>query len=141
MVTAGALHFLATDAYVAIMPSYLPWHRELVYVSGVFEILGGLGLLVPRWRRAAGLGLIALFVAVFPANINMAVNNIQPSGLSIPEALLWARLPFQGVFIAWAWWVSQPDGPRLDNDKVVGGKLLGRDAEQGDAVTAAEIDH
>ncbi len=109
MVIAGGLHFLATDAYVAIMPAYLPWHWELVYLSGIFEILGGLGLLVPRWRRAAGLGLIALYVAVFPANINMAVNNIQPSGIAIPEALLWARLPLQGVFIAWAWWVSQPE--------------------------------
>ncbi len=109
MVLAGVLHFVATDAYVGIMPAYLPLHRELVYVSGGFEVLGGIGLLIAKLRAAAGLGLIVLYVAVLPANINMAVHDIQPEGFQISPALLWARLPLQLVLIAWAWWVSRPD--------------------------------
>jgi uncharacterized membrane protein len=108
MVVAGLLHFVATDAYVTIMPSYLPLHRELVYLSGVFEILLGLGLLWTKTREASGIGLILLFLAVLPANLNMAVQNIQPASFHIPAFLLWARLPFQFVLIYWAWRVSRP---------------------------------
>lgn len=107
MVAAGVLHFLYTDAYVSVMPAYLPWHRELVLLSGTLEIAGGLGLLLPATRGLAGLGLIALYVAVLPANINMAVNNIQPVSITVPLALLWLRIPLQGVFIYWAWAVSR----------------------------------
>ncbi len=109
MVVAGTLHFVATDVYVAVMPGYLSLHRELVYLSGMFEVLFGLGLLWRKTRAAAGIGLIALYLAVLPANINMAVNDIQPVGLHIPALLLWARLPFQFVFIYWAWRVSRPE--------------------------------
>ena len=109
MVVAGALHFVATDAYVAIMPSYLPLPRELVQVSGGFEILGGVGLLIPRLRPAAGIALIVLYVAVLPANVNMAVHEIQPPGFRIAPVLLWARIPLQLVLMAWAWQVSRPD--------------------------------
>ncbi len=109
MVVAGVLHFVFTDLYVAIMPSYLPAHLELVYVSGVFEILGGLGLLIRRTRRAAAWGLVLLYICVFPANLNMAINEIQPSGGDIPPVLMWVRLPFQLLFIAWAWWMTRPD--------------------------------
>ena len=108
MVVAGILHFVATEAYVGIMPDYLPWHRELVILSGVFEILFGLGLLWRRTRRAAGAGLILLFLAVLPANVNMAIQDIQPAGFHIPAVLLWARVPFQFVLIYWAWRVSRP---------------------------------
>ena len=109
MVAAGLLHFVATDTYVAIMPAYLPLHRELVYISGVFEVLFGFGLLWRKSRGAAGIGLIVLFLAVLPANVNMAVNDIQPTGVHIPALLLWARLPFQLVLIYWAWRVSRPE--------------------------------
>ncbi len=109
MVVAGVLHFVATDLYVAIMPSYLPLHLELVYISGVFEILGGLGLLIRRTRHAAAWGLVLLYVCVFPANLNMAIYEIQPSGGNIPPVLMWVRLPFQLVFIAWAWWMTRRD--------------------------------
>lgn len=109
MVVAGILHFLATDKYVAVMPDYLPWHRELVLVSGFFEIAGGLGLLLPATRALAGWGLIALYLAVLPANINMAVNDIQPSGLDIPLFWLWMRVPLQLLFIYWAWHASRPE--------------------------------
>ena len=109
MVVAGTLHFVATDAYVAVMPDYLPLHRELVYLSGMFEVLFGLGLLWRKTREAAGIGLIALYLAVLPANINMAVHDIQPTGFDIPAFALWARLPLQLVLIYWAWRVSRPE--------------------------------
>lgn len=109
MVLAGTLHFLFTEAYVSVMPDYLPWHEELVLISGFFEIAGGLGLLVPATRIFAGWGLIALYLAVLPANINMAVHDIQPASITIPLWLLWLRIPLQAVFIWWAWAVSRPD--------------------------------
>ncbi len=109
MIVAGILHFVATDAYVSIMPDYLPLHRELVYLSGVSEVLCGLGLLWHKTREAAGACLVLLYLAVLPANINMAVQDIQPVGFHIPAFLLWTRLPFQLVFIYWAWRVSRPE--------------------------------
>lgn len=111
MVGIGVMHFVRPEPFVKIVPAWLPAPLALVYVSGVFEILGGLGLLVKRTRRLAGLGLIALYVAVFPANINMAVNDIQPTNAVIPRAAQWARLPFQVLFIAVAWWCSKDDRP------------------------------
>ncbi len=107
MVVVGVLHFVRPSGFVRIVPSFLPAPLLLVHVSGFFEILGGLGLLVGRVHRAAAFGLIALFIAVFPANINMAVSDIQPEGGHLPAALLWLRLPFQAVFIAIAWWLSR----------------------------------
>jgi uncharacterized membrane protein len=106
MIGIGTLHFVAPANFVKIVPAWLPAATALVLVSGFFEVLGGIGLLVPRVRRAAGWGLVALYVAVFPANVNMAIYDIQPEGLTIPPALLWARLPFQVGFIAWALWTS-----------------------------------
>jgi uncharacterized membrane protein len=108
MVGIGALHFISPKPFVAIVPRALPAPKALVLISGFFEILGGLGLLVPRARRAAGLGLIALYAAVFPANINMAVRNMPLGGKHYP-ALLWLRLPMQFVLMAWAWWCSQSE--------------------------------
>src|SRR6185369_9324029 len=99
MIGIGVVHFARPDGFVKIMPRMLPAPLALVLVSGAFEILGGAGLLVARTRRFASYGLVALYLAVFPANINMAVNDIQPSGFHIPEALLWLRLPFQLAFI------------------------------------------
>src|SRR5262245_21036141 len=108
-VAAGTLHFVKPEFYLRIMPPYLPWHHELVIISGAFEILGGLGLLVPRLTVAAAWGLIALLIAVFPANLHMALNSeLFPA---IPPAFLWGRLPFQGVFIAWAYWFTRRDAP------------------------------
>jgi uncharacterized membrane protein len=80
-----------------------------VYLSGVFEVLGGVGLLPEKTRRLSSWGLIALYVAVFPANLNMAINEIQISAEPLPVWALWARLPFQLLFIAWAWWVARRD--------------------------------
>ncbi len=109
MVIIGVLHFINPEPFVMIVPDYLPWPMGLVLISGVFEVLGGIGLLVPRTRVAAGWGLIALYLAVLPANVWMATQGIQPPGLEVEPWMAWARLPFQLVFIAWAWWVSRPD--------------------------------
>jgi len=108
MITAGTLHWVIPAPFVKIVPSFLPYPLALVYISGIFEILGGVGLLVPPVSRAAAWGLIALFVAVFPANINMAVNQIQLDGIPDSDLLRWWRLPLQAVLIAWAWWYTKP---------------------------------
>ena len=107
-VTVGVLHFTSAATFVAIMPPYIPgWlHLPAVYLSGAAEIAGGAGLLVPRFRRAAGWGILMLLVAVFPANIHMAVNKVGLPGMPVNEVLLWARLPLQFVMAAWVWWVA-----------------------------------
>jgi uncharacterized membrane protein len=97
---AGAMHFVRPRSYIAIMPDYLPAHRELVYASGAAEIVGGLGALPERTRRAAGWWLAATMVAVFPANLHMALHPERYR--RIPPALLYARLPVQALIIAWA---------------------------------------
>lgn len=105
-VGAGVLHFVRPASYLGIMPPWLPAHAELVWVSGVFEVAGGVGVLLPPpVRRWAGWGLAALLVAVFPANVHMAVEGIGLEG-SLGRALLWARLPLQAVLVAWALWAS-----------------------------------
>jgi uncharacterized membrane protein len=109
MVAAGINHFLSPEPYVAMVPDALPSHALLVQISGIAEILGGLGLILPRTRRLAAWGIIALLVAVFPANINMAVNDLPLGTTHVASALLWARLPLQLVLIAWAAWFTRAD--------------------------------
>ena len=110
MILIGVAHFLVPEPFVRIVPAWLPAPLALVVVSGVFEILGGVGLLVPRTRRAASFGLVALYLAVFPANVNMAVNHLTFDGVTpVPPAALWGRLPFQIVLIAWALWAGRDD--------------------------------
>lgn len=107
IIVVGITHFAKPAPYVSIVPPQLPYPLELVYISGFFEILGGIGLLIPFVSVAAAWGLIALFIAVFPSNINLAVNNIALEGIPHNQALYWARLPFQAVLIAWAWWYTR----------------------------------
>jgi uncharacterized membrane protein len=104
---AGILHFLRPTMYLKIMPPYVPWHLAMVYVSGAAEILGGLGLLIPRVRRSAALGLVALLIAVFPANIYMATNPVEAGASELPPAALWGRLLLQPVFILWILWCTK----------------------------------
>lgn len=108
-VAAGVMHFRRPSLYAQIVPPYMPFPLALVYVSGVCEILGGCGILIPRLRRVAGWGLIALLIAVFPANVHMALGDVSIQELTIPPWLLWLRLPLQGVFIAWVWWCIRSD--------------------------------
>ena len=100
-VCAGALHFLRPRPYVAILPDALPRKREIVYASGVAELAGGAGVLLPATRRGAAWWLILTLIAIFPANVNMAVNADRFA--LVPEPLLWLRLPVQGVLIGWVW--------------------------------------
>lgn len=103
-VFAGLNHFRNPDFYLAIMPSYLPAHKELVLLSGIFEILGGVGLLIPATRQWAGYGLILLLIAVFPANIHMALNADEFAKFGSRWAL-YLRLPLQILLIYWIYWV------------------------------------
>ena len=118
MVAVGALHFVDPQPFVRIVPSWFvgsgpnaeAYALWLVWISGVAEIAGGLGVLLPRTRRAAAWGLIALYVAVFPANLYMAIEQIQlDPEHPMPDWLFWVRLPFQLLFIAWAYWFTRPD--------------------------------
>ena len=115
MTGVGILHFTDPRPFVRIVPPLLrsdsSWigPLALVYISGVFEILGGVGLVVPiaLTQRIAAYGLIALFIAVFPANVYMAMAKIPLGNTPMPEWALWARLPLQAVLIVWAWWLAK----------------------------------
>ena len=107
-IVAGLLHFVFPRFYQAIIPPYLPAPAMLVVISGVAEIIGGVGFLLDRWRRLAGMGLIVLLVLVFPANVHMLRQAIDRGEGGAGEALLWARLPLQGLLIWWSWRLSQP---------------------------------
>jgi uncharacterized membrane protein len=102
MIGAGINHFLNPAPYLGMMPAVLPAPLALVYISGVAEILGGLGLILPATRRLAAWGLIALFIAIFPANLNMALNQLPLGTIVLPAWALWARLPLQLLLIGWA---------------------------------------
>lgn len=111
-VAAGINHFVFPATYAGMVPDWVPWMGAAVFWSGVAEVVGGVGVLVPALRRAAGWGLIAVLVAVFPANVDAAVNGMELFGGPVPGWVLWVRLPVQGVFIAWVWWVCLRPGAR-----------------------------
>ena len=100
----GIRHFIDPDFFLAIMPDYLPLHLEAVYLSGFFEILLGGMLLFKKYRKVAGWGLIALLIAVFPANIYLAQNEMAQQTLNISQTTAIVRLPFQALFIGLAYW-------------------------------------
>jgi uncharacterized membrane protein len=115
-VGAGVNHFLATNFYLRMMPAYVPWHIELVRISGVAEIALGILMLIPKTSVLAAWGLIALLIAVFPANLQMALH---PD--TFPEftaTSLWIRLPLQGVLIAWAVWYTRTNTRRPQSSVV-----------------------
>ncbi|MGB3494787.1 MAG: DoxX family protein [Elainellaceae cyanobacterium] len=109
MGVAGTLHFLTSEPFIRIVPDFLPYPAMLVYISGVIEIVLGLTLLMPPLSRWAAWGLVALFIAVYPANINMAVNQIQIGGLPSNWLFHAIRLPLQFVLIAWAYGYTKRD--------------------------------
>ncbi|MBE9126499.1 MULTISPECIES: DoxX family protein [unclassified Coleofasciculus] len=106
IIIVGITHFLKPEQYARIVPPPFP-PLTSVYLSGFFEILGGIGLMIPFVSVTAAWGLIALFIAVFPANIYMTLHNINIDGIPQNQLLYWARLPFQAVFIAWAYWYTR----------------------------------
>ncbi|MDQ2931161.1 MAG: DoxX family protein [Gemmatimonadota bacterium] len=103
---AGVMHFVVPASYAAIVPQWLPNAPLLVVISGVAEILGGLGVLLPQTRRLAGWGLIALLVAVFPANIHMLQLGQTNHAPAYWMAALWLRLPLQLLMLWWVWRVA-----------------------------------
>ena len=105
-ISVGINHFTDPDLFVLIVPAYLPEPLLLVHISGVAEVLGGIGLLFRKTRRAAAWGILALLVAVYPANINMLVNDIYLPDMAKERWILWARMPLQFVFAGWVIWVA-----------------------------------
>lgn len=99
-IAAGTNHFINPKPYLALMPPYLPAHAQLVIISGIAEIVLGVGLLFPATRSLSAWGLILLLIAVVPANVFMAMSN---RFRKIPAWLRWARLPLQGLLIWWAY--------------------------------------
>jgi uncharacterized membrane protein len=108
----GTTHFLRPEQYARIVPPPFP-PLASVYASGFFEILGGIGLLIPFVSVAAAWGLVSLFIAVFPANIYLALHNIQIDGIPHSQTLYWVRLPLQAVLIAWAYWYTRQPNTQL----------------------------
>ncbi len=106
-VLAGVNHFIDPAFYLKIMPPYLSWHYELVILSGIAEVVLGIALLIPKLSRIAAWGIIALLIAVFPANLHMAMHPELYS--DIPVVALWIRLPIQGLLILWAYWYTRSE--------------------------------
>ena len=101
-------HFTNADWFVQIMPPYLPFHYELVYLSGFFEVLFGLMLIYYKTRYLAAYGLIFLLIAVYPANIYLAFNEVPQQAIGISSFMAsWVRLPIQFIFLALAYWHSK----------------------------------
>ena len=98
-ILAGVNHFINSDFYANIMPPFIPRHLTIVYVSGVFEVIGGISVLVPPLRRVAGWDLVALLIAVFPVHVHMITHHAEYP--LIPYSILVARIPLQFILIAW----------------------------------------
>ena len=106
-VLAGYNHFADPDVYRAMIPGDLPIEGLLHYGVGTLEIVLGVAVLIPRYRVRAAWGLIALLIAIFPANVYVAIADVEYLGRPT-TTLNWIRLPFQFLFIAWAWWYTKP---------------------------------
>jgi len=105
MIGAGTMHFVNPGFFLKIVPPYLPLHKELVFISGVFEVLLGILLVVPKTSRMAAWGIVALLIAVFPANLYLYQHqDILPAS----PLIHFLRLPLQGLFILWAYWHTRP---------------------------------
>ncbi len=105
---AGTVHLRSPELFLQVMPPSIPWPRACILISGVAELLGGAGLLIPLRpvQLLSGWGLTLLLLAVFPANIYMAVDDVRVNGHEIPAWLLWLRLPLQPLFMAGVLWVT-----------------------------------
>jgi len=109
---AGVSHFTNPSFFIEMMPPFIPAHAEMVMISGVAEIAGAVGLMIPSTRKAAGIGLLALLVAVFPANVYVAIAGRTVDGMTSVSWLNWVRLPFQFVYIVWIYWFAVMRAPR-----------------------------
>ena len=106
----GIGHFAFMEFFMMAMPDYLGYHKELVIISGIFELLGAIGILIPQTQLLAGYGLIALIIAVYPANIYMAMHPELYA--DIPAKFLYVRLPFQFLFVWFVWYAIGPERER-----------------------------
>ena len=103
----GIKHFIEPDYFLSIIPPYLPFHIELVYISGFFEILFGLMILFPKYRYYGAIGLILLLIAVFPANIYLAQSKEAQEAIGTSQQIAIWRLPIQGILIWIAYWIRK----------------------------------
>ncbi|MEO2084721.1 MAG: hypothetical protein ABGW65_04275, partial [Marinoscillum sp.] len=103
----GIKHFIEPDYFLSIIPPYLPFHIELVYISGFFEILFGLMILFPKYRYYGSIGLILLLIAVFPANIYLAQSKEAQEAIGASQQIVIWRLPMQGILIWIAYWIRK----------------------------------
>lgn len=116
-VFTGSTHFSSMrHDYLAMMPTMLPRHMAFIYLTGVLEIAGGVGLLVPTTRRLAGVGLIMLLIAMFPANVSATLNEVPFRGE--PPTSLWLRTPIQLAFVLSVWWSAVRREPQDRDDSV-----------------------
>jgi uncharacterized membrane protein len=102
-IAAGLNHFVNPGFYIRMVPDWLPLHAPLVQISGFCEVAGGAGVLIPQIRRIAALGLLALLIAVFPANVQMAMHPELYRDIGTETAFA-VRLPLQFLIVAWVWW-------------------------------------
>lgn len=120
LIVVGITHFTHPDQYARIVPPVFPHAVSLVYISGVLEILGAIGLLIPLVSVMSAWFLVALFIGVFPANLYQAIHSVPIDGIPHHPLLYWFRLPFQAVLISWAWWYTrhpeEQPGARTVND-------------------------
>ena len=104
----GYMHFVKPEYLLDMMPSFLPYKMELIYLSGLAEIFGGLGVLIPYTRKLAAWGLILLLFAVLPANFHIAIHDVPVFGFTEPPGLYaWTRIPMQILLIKWARWYTE----------------------------------
>lgn len=106
-IVIGIYHFVNPSFFLKIMPDYIPYHKAMVFWSGVAEILGGIGIMIPQTKIYAGWGLIVLLIAVFPANIDMFLKAYQKHGMTIYTWLTLLRLPLQFVLMYWVFWAAE----------------------------------
>ena len=106
-VIVGIKHFIEPEYFLSIVPPYLPYHLELVYISGLFEILFGLLILFPKYRYYGAIGLILLLLAVFPANIYLAQSKGVQEAIGATQEIATWRLPIQGVLIWIAYYIRR----------------------------------
>lgn len=116
-ILAGILHFTTPDPYLKMMPPFIPFHLFMVYASGVVEAVGGVMVLIPATRRAGGWLLMLTLLAIFPANVYMAINGVQPFPFEVSAATAWGRLPIQGLFWAWVWWTCLAKSAPSDSNE------------------------
>ena len=129
LLMAGADHLLTPQRYLPMMPEYLPFPEHLVLFTGLCELAGAMGLLMPRLRRYAAIALAIYFVCVFPANIKNALDGLQVEGLPAATWYYWLRLPFQPLIILWALYA----GELIGRGKQVGKRQLSSPAERSPA--------